>query len=70
MKKLKTCPICRSKNVRQKHGFRKFDLPDNKVVVVKGLDWLECLDCNEGFYDSIAMKIIENTIYGKRSLKT
>lgn len=55
------CPLCGSSAIKKKKGSYKFDIK-GEIVHTPVVEYWECPDCNEAFFDRKANVIIDEAL--------
>ena len=56
------CPSCKGRMERGKTSL-PYELANNKLIVVRGVPALICVQCGEAFIESSVLKRVEESLY-------
>jgi len=62
------CPLCESPSIRKKRGVYKFDI-QGEVLSTPVIQYSECPDCGEAFFDREANQKIDEALLQPRKRK-
>jgi YgiT-type zinc finger domain-containing protein len=66
--KFTQCPLCESIRIQKKKGNYKFEI-DDKVVLSPIVEYWECANCSEAFFDQKANKKIDKAMLASKTRK-